>query len=158
MRKDKYAISKLSIFAARITQLQFGDSIAVINHFVKNILMVALGIFNNICLFSSCLGFFYSCSHRLLLCSFIIQCGGAVEGVCRRNWTNLFHVLIVSHNLESLNSPLTEITQMSFRSATSQQKLQSRFELAPSLSSCEGTFCEYYKPVIYLLFCLIYYY
>ena len=37
-------------------------------------------------------------------------------------------MLIVSHNLESLNSPLTEITQMSFRSGTSQQKLHSRFE------------------------------
>ena len=44
-------------------------------------------------------------------------------------------MLLVSHNLKSLNSPLTEITQMSFRSATSQQKLRSRFEQAPSMSS-----------------------
>ena len=61
---------------------------------------------------------------------------------------NLYQVLIVSHNLKSLNRPLAEITEMSFRSATS--------------GGC-CTFCMIfyfsdsvtkYTTVIYLLFVL----
>ena len=43
MRKDENAISKLLNFPTRkITQLQFSDPIAFINHFVKIILTMAL--------------------------------------------------------------------------------------------------------------------
>ena len=42
MRNDENAISKLSNFPTRKTQLQFSDPIAFINHFVKIILTMAL--------------------------------------------------------------------------------------------------------------------
>ena len=45
MRNDENAISKLSNFPTRkqrLTQLQFSDPIAFINHFVKIILTMAL--------------------------------------------------------------------------------------------------------------------
>ena len=42
MRNDENAISKLSNFPTRKTQLQFSDPIAFINDFVKIILTMAL--------------------------------------------------------------------------------------------------------------------
>ena len=62
---------------------------------------------------------------------------------------NLYQVLIVSHNLESLNRPLAEITEMSFRSATSGGCCTLCMILHFSLISVTK-----YTTVIYLLFVL----